>query len=145
MAIVVDAAHPGIKQGGEVPFFDSNGDSSEQTQQAIEFCKQYEQDRLLTAQLMKELIPMGIVKGQSAHYTPQGAQEQKVFAQYFGVDENALKDLSDEKFLELRKNGLLAILFAQLMSLSNWRNLMQRRLRRYNLTEDKLLDPVQLS
>lgn len=145
LAIVIDGAHPGIKEGGDITFFDSNGESSDATKQAIELCKQYEQDRLLTVELMKKLTPLGLIKGQSAQYTPQGSTEQKVFAQYFGVDENALKELSDADFLELRKTGLLPLIYSQLMSLGNWRALMQRRLTRYNLTEAQLLEPVKLS
>ncbi|MEL7489754.1 MAG: SapC family protein [Pseudomonadota bacterium] len=145
MAIVIDGAHEGVKEGGEIPFFDANGESSEATKQAIEFCKQYEQDRQMTVQFMEQLKPLDLIKGQTAQYTPQGSTEQKVFAQYFGVDEKALQDMSDEKFLELRKSGLLAVIYAQLMSLSNWRLLMQRRLVRYNLSEESVLEPVTLS
>jgi len=145
MAIVVDGAHEGIKADGEIPFFDANGESSEATKQAIEFCKQYEQDRQMTVQFMEQLKPLDLIKGQTAQYTPQGSSEQKVFAQYFGIDEKALQEIDDAKFLELRKSGLLGVIYAQLMSLSNWRMLMQRRLTRFNLTEDKILEPVQLS
>lgn len=145
MAIVIDADYDGVTTGGDAPFFDASGESSEATKQAIEFCKQYEQDRQLTARMMQELQPLNLIKGQTAQYTPQGSNEQKVFAQYFGVDEQALKSLSDDKIVALNKSGVLPVLYAQLMSLSNWRLLMQRRLKRFNLTEEKLLEPVQLS
>ena len=94
---------------------------------------------------MKKFKELELIQGQSAHYTPQGQTEQKVFAQYFGIDENRLKDLSDDTFLELRKTGLLGIAYAQLMSLTNWRLLMQMRMNRYGMTEDKVLEPVKLS
>jgi len=62
-----------------------------------------------------------LIQGQSAQFTPQGASEPKTFAEYFGVDEKRLQELSDEQFLELRKAGLLPLIYAMLMSMSNWR------------------------
>ncbi len=139
-AIVIDRAYAGVAEGGETPFFDAQGESTDATKQAIEFCKQYEKDRMLTAELIKRLKDADLIQPQSAQYTPQGETEPKTFANYYGVDEKRLNELSDEKFLELRKAGLLPIIHAQLFSLTNWRSLMQRRAERFNLTEAQIFE-----
>ena len=44
----------------------------------------------------------------------------------FLVDEKKLNELSDDVFLELRKNGYLAAIYAQLMSLQHTQKLVKR-------------------
>ena len=139
-AIVVDGAHPSIHEGGENRFFTESGESSEATKQAVEFCKQYERDRLVTGDAIKRLIDRDLIQPQNAQYTPQGETEPKTFAQYFGVDEQRLNALDDATFLELRKDGVIPLIYAQLMSMGNWRLLMQRRAARLGLSENEILE-----
>lgn len=144
LAIVLDTAYNGIVPGGDTPLFE-NGEPTQATQQAIEFCKAYEQDRRMTEQFMQLVKDSGLVRGQAAQYTPKGETSQKPFAQYFGIDEKGMNELSDVKFLELRKSNILPFLYAQLMSLGNWRNLLMRRAKRFNLTEDQVFEQIKLS
>ncbi len=138
MAIVLDAAYVGVKTNGELPLF-QDGEPTELTQSAIDFCQAFEQDRILTDGFNERLKPYDIIQGQSAHFTPEGTTEQKVFAEYFGIDENKLNALTDEQFISLRQEGALAIIYALIMSMGNWRMLLQRRADRFGLTEDKIL------
>ena len=143
MAIIVDGAYEGITTKPDTPFFD--GDKpSEAMNQAMEFCKSYEQETLVTRDFAKRLADVGVIKSQVAQYTPQGG-EAAPFAQYFGIDEQALSDLSDEKFLELRKSNILPILYAQLMSMGNWRLMMDRRVRRHDIAPEDVLKPLPVS
>lgn len=141
IAIVVDAAFDGFVREGGQPLFES-GEPTQIVQQAIEFCKSYEEDRARTADFANRIKDLGVVKGQSAQYTPQGETQPRTFAEYIGVDENALKELDGQKFLELRENGILPILYAMVMSMGNWRTLMTRRARRFNLREADVLNPA---
>ncbi len=138
LAIVIDAAYEGIIPGGDVPFFE--GDKpTDATEKAIDFCKTYEQDRRVTENFMNKLKEFELVTGQTAQFTPTGQETPQPFAQYFGVDEKRLAELPDDKFMELRKANLLPMLYAQLMSLGNWRTLLQRRANRFSLTEDQIV------
>lgn len=139
MAIVIDAAFEGIGPDGEQPLFE-NGEPTEATQAAIEFCKTYERDRLMTDEFTKRLATYDLIQGQTAQYTPQGAGEPQAFAQYFGIDEEKMNALTDEQIIELRKSGMLPILYAMVMSMGNWRMLLQRRARRFGLSETQLLN-----
>ncbi|MEM8935921.1 MAG: SapC family protein [Pseudomonadota bacterium] len=141
IAIVIDAGFDGLRKGGEAPLFD-NGAPTQMTQSAIEFCKNFERDRQLTDEFVKQLAPYELITGQNAQFTPQGATEPTTFAQYFGIDEKKLNELPDDKFLELRRSGMLAIIYAMVISMGNWRLLLERRARRFSLTEAQITDRV---
>lgn len=138
-AIVIDAAYEGFSKDAETPLFD-NGEPSQATQQAVDFCTTYERDRQMTEEFGKRIAGYDIVQGQSAQFTPVGETEPRTFAEYFSVDESRMKALTDEQFLELHKAGLLPVLYAMLMSMGNWRALLQRRAKRFNLTETEILN-----
>ncbi|NRA30914.1 MAG: SapC family protein [Parvularculaceae bacterium] len=140
MAIIVDAGYEGISKTPEVPFFEGEG-PSDAMKQAMEFCQSYERDRLTTNRFAEELKKYDLLAQQMAQYTPEG-QGPQAFARYVGVDEKKLAALSDEQFLELRKSNILPILYAQLMSMGNWRTLLDRRARRFNLTGEDVLKPL---
>lgn len=138
LAVVLDASFDGVKEGGEQALF-NNGEPTEVVNTAIEFCKRYEQDRALTEEFSKRLVDYGLLRGQTAQYTPQGETEPRNFVQYVGIDEERFNALTDEQIIEMRKNGMLPIVHALLMSLGNWRVILQRRAKRFNLTEEQLL------
>jgi hypothetical protein len=143
-ALVIDRAFSAIAPNADMPFF-TDGVPTEATNQAIDFCKRFEADRIQTEQAMKALEAFDIVTGHTAQYSPPGGGEQRAFAQYFAVDPNRFDALTDDRFLELRKTGLIPALYAQLMSLANWRTLLARRARRYNLTGPAIFEPAPLS
>ncbi|MEM8987873.1 MAG: SapC family protein [Pseudomonadota bacterium] len=129
MAVVIDRAAPGLREGGQLPLF--NGDKlSEQSERAIEFCKGYERDRRGTEQFTAKLKGLGIVAQQQAQFKPDGADQEKPFAAYVGIDEQKFRELPDDKLIELHKEGMLPFIYAQLMSMGNWRRLLERRARR---------------
>lgn len=140
MAMIVDEAYDGIVEGGELPFFE-NGEPSEAMKQAMDYCQNYERDRLMTLQFAEQMQKYEVLAEQVAQFTPDGAPEPKPFAKYVGTEEKRLQEMADDKFLEIRKNNILPILYAQLMSMGNWRMLMERRARRYNLTGEAVLQP----
>ena len=143
MAIIVDEGYDGLRQGGDLPFF-AGSEPSDAMKQAMEYCQQYERDRLMTAQFSQKLAEYDLLAEQVAQFTPEGG-EAKPFARYTGVEEQRLQNLSDEKFLELRKSNILPILHAQLMSMGNWRMLMDKRARRYGLQGASVLEPRTVS
>ncbi len=141
IAIVLDVAYSGLQKGGDMPLF-NNGEPSDMTKQAIDFCKNYEEDRHRTNAFAEQMKTLDIVKGQSAQFTPVGESEPRTFAEYLSIEEAALKDLPGDKLIELRDNGSLPILYAMVMSMANWRNLLQRRATRFSLTDQDILRPA---
>jgi hypothetical protein len=133
-ALVIDAGFEGVHRDADRKLF-TGGQLSDLSRQALEFTKTYETDRRLTEQVFKAVKEMNLITGQTAQFTPAGAQTSQPFAQYWGVDERKLAEMSDEDFLKLRRLNVLPILFAHLFSLGNWRNLILRRMRRYGMSE----------
>ena len=143
-AVVVDRAAESLVKGGERKIFE--GDSlSKFAQDAVTFTQRYEEDRRITQQFCQTLRAYDLLSIQTGQYAVRDGIEPQSFATYVGVDENKLKNLADDKFLELRNNGILPLLYAQMMSMGNWRSVIQRRAERYNLTEETLLKPLQMS
>ena len=144
MALVFDTAYEGVSKSAERKLF-QNGEMSEFAKQALEFTRTYESDRRLTDQIMKALKKFDLIQPQTAQYTPAGATDPRPFAQYFGVDEQRLAQLTDEQFLELRKMNVLGVLYAHLASLGNWRHLIARRMKRLGVTEIEAVSGPRLS
>lgn len=144
MALVIDGAYPGLSTRAERKLF-ANGEMTEFAKQAMEFTKTYEQDRRLTEQVMNRLKEFNIIESQTAQYTPAGTTEARPFAQYFGVDEQKLNALTDEQYLELRRMNVLPVLYSQLISLANWRQLISRKMRRLNVSEIEAVTGQRLS
>ena len=144
MAIIVDTGYDGLRaDGGDLPFF-TNGQPSDAMKQTMEYCQQYERDRMVTQQLAAKIAEHDLLAEQVAQFTPEGG-EARPFARYNGVEESRLQNLSDDKFLDLRRANILPLLYAQLISMGNWRALMDRRARRYNLTGAQVLEPLPVS
>ncbi len=141
MAMIVDEAYPGVHEGGDLPFFE-NGEPSEAMQQAMEYCQTYERDRMMTLQFAQAIKPYGLLTEQLAQFTPEGAEQPQPFAKYVGTDESKLTALPDDKFLEMRKSNILPLIHMQLSSMSNWRLLMERRARRFDLRGMDVLKPI---
>lgn len=144
MALVLDTAYEGLSKAASRKLF-NGGQMSDFVKQAMEFTRSYENDRRVTEQVVKTLKKLDLVQPQSAQYTPTGGAENRTFAQYFGIDEKKLQALPDEQFLELRRTNVLPIVYSQLMSMANWRNLISRRMHRFNLSETEAVNPQRLS
>ena len=145
MAMIVDEGYEGVQDDGELKFFNPDGQPSDAMKQAMEYCQTYERDRQMTMQFSQELLKYDILAEQVAQFTPDGAPQPMPFAKYIGVEENRLAELSDEKYLQLRKSNILPILYAQLMSMGNWRSLMERRAQRHELKGEDVLKSLKAS
>ncbi|MEO1656792.1 MAG: SapC family protein [Pseudomonadota bacterium] len=141
MALIIDSAAAGLTDSApeDQQFFDANGPAPA-LNQAMEFCERYERERAQTIQFGEVLSTYDILTEQYGQYTPPGESAQ-AFARYVSVDETKLKELPTEKFLELREKGMLPMLYAQMMSMGNWSNILDRRARRYNLTGADVIKP----
>ena len=127
MILCIDRAAPFIKEGGATPLF-VDGQPSPYTQQAMEFCNNFEQERQRTEAFVKLLTDLDLLETREALFTPRNpdgtaAAPQKI-AEYFAVSEEKLKALPAEKLVELRDNGALGQIYAHLVSLLGWDRLI---------------------
>lgn len=133
LILCVDRAAPMVTNQPEIPFFE-NGQTSKFTNDAIEFCKEFERQRQATAEFTRIISSMGLFEEKTVTFQPRDAQgnpsgEQQKIADYWAVSEERLNALEPEKFLELRSNGALGACYAHLISLLNWQTIIQRAMR----------------
>ncbi|MBY9066405.1 SapC family protein [Hyphomonas sp. WL0036] len=133
LLLCVDRAAPMVSNQPEVPFF-QNGQPTQFTSDAIEFCKEFERQRRATMEFVKLIRDMDLFEQKSVTFQPRDQQGnntgpvQKV-ADYWAISEERLSALDPEKFLELRNNGALGACYAHLVSLLNWSKVVNRAVR----------------
>lgn len=128
MVLCIDRAAPFIVEGGDMAFFNADGSPTEYTQNCINFCNDYEQERARTQSFVQLLKDLDLFELKTAFHTPVNADgtaaEPVKIAEYFGVSETKLNALPHDKFAELRDNGALAQIYAHLVSLIGWDRLI---------------------
>lgn len=144
LALVFDTAYEGLSKNSARKLFEG-AELSEFAKQALEFARTYEGDRRGTEEAFAALKKYDLVHPQAVQYSAAGSSDPSTLAQYVGIDESKLTALSDEQFLEIRRTGLLPVIYAQLMSMANWRQLISRRMQRFGMTEAEAIKPPQLS
>ena len=101
-----------------------NGQPTDFTKSCIDFCQQFDQDRVITESFCKLLKELDILETKQTTFTSRKADgsvgEPQLIAEYFAVSEEKLKGLSGEKVAELAHNGALSAIYAHLMSLNCW-------------------------
>lgn len=128
MVLCIDRDADFVVEGGEMPFFDADGQPSDYTKRCMDFCNNFEVERRRTVAFVDILKSLDLFETKTATFTPMNpdgspGEAQKV-AEYFGVSEEKLLKLPAEKLVELRDNGALSQIYAHLISLAGWDRLM---------------------
>jgi hypothetical protein len=88
------------------PFFE-NGQPSKFTNDAIEFCKEFERQRRATTDFVKMIRDLDLFEQKTVTFQPrnpdgtEAGPPQKI-ADYWAISEERFNALPDEKFLELK-------------------------------------------
>lgn len=127
MILCVDRGADFVSEQPDVPFFE-NGQPSAYTQQAMQFCNDFETERQRTVSFMKLLEENDLLTQRDANFTPRNpdgsaGQPQKI-ADYWAVTEEKVAKLSQKKLAELRDNGALGQIYAHMNSLLGWDRLI---------------------
>jgi SapC len=129
LLVCIDRAAAMIGENPEVPFF--NGDQpSQYTQDAIEFCKEFERHRVGTEAFVAAIDQLGLFEEKDVTLTQQAAdkQEQIKIADYFAISEEKLNALPIDKVKTLHEQGMLGPIYAHLVSLLTWPKIINRGL-----------------
>ena len=134
MVVCIDRKAPMIGEHPDAAFFE-NGEITDYTKNAIDFCNNFEQEAQRTASFVKLLNDLDLFEVKRAHYTPPPGpdgkpSEPQVVAEYQGVSEEKLNALPIEKLKELRDNGALAQIYCHLISLLGWDRLLVKAMLR---------------
>ncbi|MEO0882379.1 MAG: SapC family protein [Pseudomonadota bacterium] len=133
LLLCVDREAPMVSEQPEVPFFEGE-QPSQFTQDAIEFCKEFERQRIATVQFVDLMKKHDLFEEKSVSFQPRDASGQEIgepqkIADYWAVSEERLNALGQEAFLELRTAGAFGAVYSHLVSLLNWPTIIQRALR----------------
>jgi hypothetical protein len=135
LLLCIDREASMISENADVPLFEGE-QPSRFTQDAIEFCKEFERQRRATVEFIEMIDRAGLFETKSVTFTPRdpsgAAGEPQKIADYFAISEERLNNLSNDKFQEIRNTGALAPIYAHMVSLLNWQRVIQRTLRRLN-------------
>jgi len=133
LIVCIDRDAPMISDKPDFPFFEK-GEPTTYTQNAIEFCNNFEVERQRTESFVALLVELDLFESKEAMFTPPPvdgvAQTPQLVATYQGVSEEKLNALPSEKFAELRDNGALAQIYAHLISLLGWDRLIVKAMLR---------------
>lgn len=111
-----------VKRGGEALY--EKGEPTDTAKRALQFCASFRKEMERTAALMKQINATGILIERTAEVTTAKDGEKQRIVGFSIVDEKALMDLADDKFLELRKTGALNLIYCHLWSMRVWNNLL---------------------
>lgn len=134
LLLCVDRDAPMVTNQPEIPLFE-NGEPSDFTKNAIQFCEEFERQRRATDEFVNIVRNMGLFEQKSVTFQPRDEQgntvgEPQKIADYWAIDEKKLGELSKEQFEELRTNGALGAIYAHILSLLNWQRIIQRGLKK---------------
>ncbi len=122
LTLCVDMNDDVIEEGAEQKFFDENGEATQLSQSALEFCKSYHAAAQQTLEFSQDIAMSGLLVEREAQINV-GNKARINFSGFKIIDEKKLAELPDEKFLEWRNKGFLPFLYAHLFSGAQWQNL----------------------
>lgn len=126
--VCIDRKAPMVMEGAQTPFF-ADGQPSQYTQNAIEFCRQFDGLMQRTSEFVRlcdqhglfELTPINIQTGEE-----NGQPVVQRIGEYLRVSDQKLKGLPRETYLELRDRGVDGVVYAHLVSQGNWSKILAR-------------------
>lgn len=119
--LCVEESHITDKPGPESqPLFDQGDSLDERVQQIFNFLIEREKGYRLSLDIAKKLEQAELLSPMQVTFKlgPEDEQVRKVEGLY-GLDTQKYTSLEDEKFLDLRKNGALILIYAHLFSQAN--------------------------
>lgn len=123
LILCIDTSADAVSEDSERKFFDGS-EPTELTKNALEFCTAFQRQHAITRAMGDLLKKHDLLTPRRAELTL--ADRSKLGLHDFqAVDEERLNALSDEDFLEFRKNGTLPYLYFHLMSMANFRDLAE--------------------
>ena len=128
-AMVFDNTWEGMSRTEGVPLFNEKGEASELLNGVHKFVQDLETDLERTRQACAALLEMKLLKPMRFDATLSNGEALSVDG-FMTADEEAINKLSDAQIAQMHRNGLLGLLQIHIISLSNMRRLLDRRVQR---------------
>ncbi|HWA00312.1 MAG TPA: SapC family protein [Caulobacterales bacterium] len=130
--VCIDRAAKMLSSSPELPFFEGD-QPSRYTQEAIQFCREFDMLGRRTQEFVKlmdqhglfELTPLALPSAK-----PDGTPgEPRKIGEYLRISEQKLNALPKDTYIELRDRGVSAVMHAHLLSLGLWPKILSRAAR----------------
>jgi hypothetical protein len=137
MVLCIDRGAPIVAEGGAAKLFE-DGKPTPFTDNAMQFCSTFEEERQRTEAFSKMLMELDLFEVREANYTVRQADgtpgpSQKL-ADYYAISEDKMRNLTPEQLVTLRDNGALGQIYAHLVSLTGWDRLIAKAFQRAEAT-----------
>jgi hypothetical protein len=109
------------------PLFDGD-QPTESTKAILQFCEQFEAAGQRTAAFIEELKASDLLMDGEVAIQPEGFEQPFIYRGFRMVDEDKLRDLRGDELRKMNQNGMLALIFAHLFSLSQMREVFGRQM-----------------
>lgn len=126
LILCIDEDAPQFKENGgkdTVPLY-KDSEPSELTKNALEFCGAYHSHYQLTRQFCDALKEVELLTPTRSDSKLANGREIHLGG-FLAIDEKKLNELPEAKVLEFFKKGWLSLIYAALMSTSNWNRLVE--------------------
>jgi hypothetical protein len=125
-SVFVDAAFEGFSDTEGDRLFDDQGQPTETLKRVIEFLERFDQEQMRTMMFCERLVELDLLKEMTADATLPNGETLKIDG-FLSVDEEKLGQLPEAAVLELHRNGMLMLIHAHLLSMTNMRELIQQK------------------
>jgi hypothetical protein len=114
------------KAGKDADKFFNGNEQTDFTKAALQYCSEYQRDQAFTLAFAKALNEKGLLIDRQITANVEGREKPITLGGFKVIDEEKVNALDDKTVLEWYKNGFLALLSFQLLSMSNWQNILMR-------------------
>ncbi len=128
LTLCVDRASERVvesREGAKVAPFFSGVEPAEATTQALAFCDQFQKDFNATRAMVEKIDRHGLFAARQNKVTLADGEVLNL-TDFQVIDEPAFNKLGDEAFLDLRRSGVLALVYCHLASVNSWPSLMHQ-------------------
>lgn len=123
LILCLDESANMVEDGSKRPMFDEKGQPTAIVQNALAFCKSYQEQYEVTRQFMADLVQHGLLEDYQANVELM-SREKISLGGFQVINENKFNALPDSVIAEWRKKGWLPLVYAHLMSFGAWPQLV---------------------
>lgn len=125
LTLCVDEAADALVEGRDAPLFDARGEPTALTRSALSFCRDYQAQHLLAAELGRVLAQADLLIEHRADITLTDGQRLSLSG-FKVIDDKRFAKLPEEIFLEWRGKGWLPLVYSHFFSIGAWSALVDR-------------------
>lgn len=125
--VMVDEDSPLLSETEGEPLFKEDGEKTEYMEKRVEGLVQAAQQREQTQQISRLLKDKNLLTTHQVQLQHRPDGQRYNIEGIYTIDENKLNEMSDEDFLELRKLGLIPLIYAHLTSLQQLFRISERQ------------------